>query len=275
VHSTVEMKKFFAASLPIIAMLLAAVLSGQAIGQEADDWCDQDGWGRDRGRFCEVREYTVQAGAISVDAGTNGGVRVEAWDGDDVLVQAKISSHADDDAGAERLAGRVTVQTDGGDISADGPSTGHDESWAVSYRVYVPRNTDLSLEAHNGGIGIKGVSGEIRFNTMNGGVRLTDLAGDVQGTTRNGGLSVQLAGSQWDGAGLDVETRNGGVQVTIPEGYNAEFETGTRNGGIRVDFPVTVSGEIRRHLETTLGSGGPTVRVMTTNGGVKVGRGHS
>ena len=275
-HSTVEMKKFFAASLPIIAMLLAAVLSAPAFGQESDDdWCDQESWDRDGDSFCEVREYTVAAGAIDVDAGTNGGVSVEAWDGGDVLVRAKVSAHADDDGDAERLAGRITVQTDGGNVSADGPSTGNGESWSVSYRVYVPRDTNLSLDAHNGGIGIKGVSGNIRFNTMNGGVRLTDLAGDVRGETRNGGVSVQLAGSRWDGAGLDVETRNGGVQVTIPEGYNAEFSTGTRNGSIRVDFPVTVSGEIKRRLETTLGSGGPAVRVVTTNGGVKVGRGHS
>ena len=229
----------------------------------------------DRDTFCEVREYNVAAGAIDVDAGKNGGVSVEAWDGSDVLVRAKVNAYGEDDGDAERIAERITVQTSGGNISADGPTTGDGESWSVSYRVYVPRDTDLSLEAHNGGIGIKGVNGDIRFNTMNGGVRLTDVAGDVRGETRNGGLSVQLTGSRWDGAGLDVETRNGGIQLTIPEGYNAELTTGTRNGSIRVDFPVTVSGEIKRRLETTLGSGGPAVRVVTTNGGVKIGRGHS
>jgi hypothetical protein len=266
------MKRFFAASLPIIAMLLAAVLSTPAMGQEADDWCDQDWWDNDRGGFCEVREYTLSADAITVDAGANGGVKVEAWDRADILVQAKVSAHADTDGEAQEIAEGVNVSTAGGDISADGPGTGNGEHWGVSYRIYVPRDTDLALDAHNGGISIEGVSGRIRFATQNGGVHLDGLAGDVQGETRNGGVTVALAGDRWDGSGLDVETRNGGVRVSIPDGYNAEFETRTQNGGMRVDFPVTVSGEIRRHLDTTLGSGGPRVRVVTTNGGVRVGR---
>jgi hypothetical protein len=37
-----------------------------------------------------------------------------------------------------------------------------------------------------------------------------------------------------------------------------------------VDFPVTVQGRLRGHLETTLGSGGPKLRAMTTNGGVTI-----
>jgi DUF4097 and DUF4098 domain-containing protein YvlB len=272
VQTSAEFKKFFAASLPIIAMLLAALLSRPAFGQETDDWCDRDGWDNSRGHACEVREYRIDAGAIDLDAGTNGGVSVQAWDGHEVLVQAKVSAQARDDRAAEGLVEAITVATAGGKISADGPKNGRNESWGVSYRVFVPRATDLRLEAHNGGISVTGVNGTIRFSTDNGGVSLTDLAGDVRGETQNGGVNVRLAGSRWDGAGLDVETRNGGVKMSIPEGYNAELETGTVNGGVRVDFPVTLSGDIKRRLETTLGSGGPRVRVVTTNGGVTVGR---
>ena len=65
-------------------------------------------------------------------------------------------------------------------------------------------------------------------------------------TTRNGGLNVTLSGDRWDGEGLDVETSNGGVTVTIPDGYNAELETRTVNGGLRIDFPITVQGELTR-----------------------------
>ncbi len=274
VHSTAQMKKFFAASLPIIAILmLALMMSSPAFGQETDDWCDDHNWGDERERYCEVREITLPTGAISVDAGHNGGVSVRAWDRNEILVQVKVQARDEDgrDAAA-RLADRVEINTSGNDISASGPDRLKDRSWWASYRVYVPRNTDLDLEAHNGGIGIYGVEGRIRFDTQNGGVTLDRVAGDVQGRTSNGGLTVELAGSRWEGDGLDVETKNGGVKVAIPENYNAEFETGTRNGSIRIDFPVTVSGEIRRQLRTTLGSGGAPVRVITTNGGVRVGR---
>ena len=53
---------------------------------------------------------------------------------------------------------------------------------------------------------------------------------------------VDVSGDHWDGAGLDVETRNGGIRLTLPKGFSAELEAGTTHGGISVDFPVTVQG---------------------------------
>jgi hypothetical protein len=63
---------------------------------------------------------------------------------------------------------------------------------------------------------------------------------------------------------------NGGVSLTIPRGYNGRLETGTTNGGMRVDFPITVQGMIGRRIQTQLGTGGPLVRAVTTNGGVRI-----
>lgn len=72
---------------------------------------------------------------------------------------------------------------------------------------------------------------------------------------------------------LDLETVNGGVELAVPARYSADLEAGTVNGGIDIDFPVQVSGRLNRRLETTLGNGGPPVRVSTTNGGVTIRRG--
>jgi hypothetical protein len=63
---------------------------------------------------------------------------------------------------------------------------------------------------------------------------------------------------------------NGGVSLTIPRAYNARLETGTTNGGMNIDFPITVQGMLGKRIQTQLGSGGPVVRVVTTNGGVRV-----
>jgi hypothetical protein len=90
----------------------------------------------------------------------------------------------------------------------------------------------------------------------------------VYGRTRNGPLTVTLGGSRWDGSGIDAETRNGPVTVAVPEGYSAALETGSINGRLTVGFPITVtlSGRWTDRLQATLGSGGPPVRVVTTNG---------
>jgi hypothetical protein len=231
---------------------------------------------RDDGRYqhCEVRESTLPAGPLNVDAGQNGGVSVEAWDRNEIRVRAIVRGSAQDEARAKGIAGQVQVQSGGGRVYATGPDLDRREWWSVSYRINVPRKNDLELSATNGGITIVGVNGTLRFDTTNGGVRLQDVGGRVNGETRNGGLDVRLGGSRWDGDGLDVATSNGGVTLSIPDGYNAELETRTVNGGLRIDFPVTVTGELnsRRGITTTLGSGGPLIRARTTNGGVKIAR---
>jgi hypothetical protein len=41
---------------------------------------------------------------------------------------------------------------------------------------------------------------------------------------------------------------------------------------MNIDFPITVQGRINRKIEANLGDGGRLIRVMTTNGGVKISR---
>jgi hypothetical protein len=239
-----------------------------------DELCRDGGWDDDYYRFCEVREEALPAGPLTVDAGRNGGIQVEGWDRNEIRIRAVITANARSETAARELAAGVQVQAGGGRVSATGPTASGREWWSVSFRINVPRKNDLELHANNGGITIAGVSGEIHFETTNGGVRLSDLAGMVRGQTRNGGLTVALAGNRWEGQGLDVETSNGGVTLSIPEGYNADLETRTVNGGFRTDYPMTVQGELspRRGISTTLGSGGPPVRVRTTNGGVRINK---
>ncbi|HJU43502.1 MAG TPA: DUF4097 family beta strand repeat-containing protein [Vicinamibacterales bacterium] len=243
------------------------------VGTDADP-CRNSNDSDDYYQHCEVRESTLPAGPLHVDAGQNGGVSVEAWDRNDIRVRAIVRGSAREQSRARDIAGQVQVQAGGGRVYATGPDLNRREWWSVSYRINVPRRNDLDLSATNGGITIVGVTGNVRFGTTNGGVKLQNLGGRVNGETRNGGVNVILTGSRWDGDGLDVETSNGGVTVEIPENYNAEFETRTVNGGLNIDFPITVQGELtsRRGISTTLGSGGPPVRVRTTNGGVRVRR---
>lgn len=260
--------------LAAFVLLTAVPLSAQQSDRWSERvWCDQGGWD-EHAYVCEVREVALPSGdfPVVVDAGRNGGVTVVGEARSDVLVLARVSARARSEERAGSLLESVRVRTDGGEIQADGPETGRRESWSVSFYIRVPARSDLDLQTHNGGIGIEGVEGTVRFEATNGGVHLADLAGDVEGETRNGGLHVTLAGDQWEGAGLDVATRNGGIHLEVPEGYSAELETGTVNGHLELDFPITVRGRITRDLRTRLGSGGPPVRVVTRNGGVTVTR---
>jgi DUF4097 and DUF4098 domain-containing protein YvlB len=244
----------------------------RGVRRAADTSCN-DSYNDRRASHCEIREDTVGgANPLDIDAGPNGGIRIRGWDRGDVLVRSKIVGYADTDADARRIVSGVRIDTGGGRVRADGPSTSRDENWSVSFDIQVPRTAMLTLNARNGGISIDDFRGTAAFRTVNGGVTLSNVGGDVHGATSNGGVTVDLRGDHWDGAGLDVETHNGGVRLTLPATYSAELEAGTTNGRITIDFPITVTGRLNRHLTTTLGAGGPRIRAMTTNGGVTIRR---
>jgi DUF4097 and DUF4098 domain-containing protein YvlB len=260
----------------LVPLLLLTTLALPAAAQRTltdDPWCTEREDAGEAVRACEVREFTLAPRrTLAVEAGDNGGISVEAWDRDEVLVRARIQAKGASSAEARRLLERVAIETDG-TIRPRVPRARRDAWASVSFRLMVPRRSDLALRAHNGGIGIDGVSGAIEFATRNGGVHLDGVGGDVRGRTTNGGLDVHLAGDRWAGDRLDVETTNGGIRLVVPDGYSADLETGTVNGGLRLGFPVTVEGDVGRRVRTRLGDGGRPVRVVTTNGGVVVERG--
>lgn len=259
------MKKIF-----LIASLCAIPL----LAQDKQLNCDSDDGNRDRGSFCEIREVTIPAtSSLDVDGGANGGVSVKGWDRNEVLVRSQVRTNGEDDSDARQLAPQIRIDASAGRVRAEGPHvSGRHRGWGVSFEVFVPRQSDLSLRANNGGIHVADVRGRIQFNTTNGGVHLSRLAGDVEGHTTNGGVHLDLSGNHWEGSKCEVTTTNGGVDIRVPENYSAHLEASTTNGGIHVDFPVMVHGQLNRGLSVDLGSGGNLVRATTTNGGVRVGR---
>src|SRR5712692_8758247 len=226
---------------------------------------------------CEIKEQTLPAtGAIAVDGKTNGGISIKGWERNEILVRSKIETRAPTQVEADQLAQQVRIETGGLNIRAEGPEPRDDYQWYVSYEIFVPRKSDLSLQAHNGGISIDDVNGRIDFKTTNGGVNLVRVGGHVSGNTTNGGVNVVLSGVCWDGEELNVKTTNGGVNLLMPDNYSAHLETGTVNGNVSFGFPVNVPtterGRMPKDITVDLGAGGPTVRARTTNGGVRVGR---
>jgi hypothetical protein len=269
-------RMFRATRLSLALLCLSTVMFGTlpaASGQRVvtdDPWCEEDRSDSGTERYCEVREFTLETrNLVRVDAEPNGGIRVEAWDRDEISLRAKVQAWSRR-GDPRNLAGDIRVET-GNTITADGPELERREGWSVSFHLMVPRNTDLSLESMNGGIRIVGVHGNMDFETMNGGLALEDVAGDVRGTTTNGGINVRLSGEQWEGEGLDLRTTNGGVNLTLPEGFRADLETGTVNGSFNTDFPITVRGQLRSNrIRTQLNGGGPGIRISTTNGAVRI-----
>ena len=278
---------FLAAIAFTLTLFCGAVLFGQEHREGKADhkaykaehkeraFCANNNYSSDgRISISDLREMAMPATAdLSVDAGRNGGIHVKGDDRGDILVRACVQAWGASEQAAKALAGGVKI-SQAPTIRAEGA----DESmYAVSYQILVPRATNLDLRAHNGGISIGSVDGRIQFETTNGGVNLADVAGDVRGRTTNGGVNVKLAGTSWKGSGLDVVTSNGGVNILMAENYAANIETGTVNGGFRSDIAalnVESSDKSRGvKINTALNGGGALVRVITTNGGIRISSG--
>ena len=274
------MKKLFGYFLFVSAIVSLVACTASAQKKDGSMQCREGDMFWNDGKnenHCEIREQTLPAGgAITVDAGRNGGVAVKGWDRNEILVRAKIQTAAPSKAEAEQLAKEIRIETAGLSIHAEGPDKRDDFGWSVSYEIFVPRRSDLSIEAHNGGISIADVAGKMEFKTQNGGLSLRGIGGNVHGTTTNGGVHVELSGNRWDGEALDLKTTNGGVNLVMPENYSAHLETSTVNGGVSVDYPVNLPvnerGRLPKDISADLGSGGPTVRAITTNGGIRLHR---
>ncbi|UCD23788.1 MAG: DUF4097 family beta strand repeat protein, partial [Gemmatimonadota bacterium] len=237
----------------------------------ADEWCHQGSSNR-KNWHCEVREFTVPLGSFEGVTSTNGNIQVEAWDKDEVFIRAKVEGRAGSYDAARELVSAISLATSNDILKASGPKRGRGSSWSVSYRAMVPMKSDLTVSATNGNVTVVEVMGDLSARSTNGNVQLRGVGGDVSGGTTNGNVKIELAGNAWVGDGVDVRTTNGSIDLSIPGDYNGVLEAATVNGGISVDFPVTVTGKISKKLYAELGDGGATIKAVTTNGSVRIGR---
>ena len=245
--------------------------------------CNNSGYDSDRARHCEIREQSLPSiGVLNVDPGTNGGASVKGWTRNEVLVRTRIETRADNEGAAGILASRILIDGSGGQVRATGPEQSRDGGWSVTYEIFVPQTTDLTLKTRNGGLSVSDVRGHIQVETVNGGVNLTRVSGDVKGGTVNGGINVEMAGAMWDGNQMELSTRNGGVTLAMPAQYSARIQAETGMGRIQSDFPVPQLESARsqsrfdggrdQKVDFTVGGGGAPIHITTGNGSIRLKR---
>jgi hypothetical protein len=261
---------------PHLTVAVALAIAAPPLWGQVDKCRDHGHWDdEDAARFCEVRteRLAVPGGPIDVDARENGGVELRGGTGGDLVIHELVETEARTDDEARHIASLVHVVTSGGHIHAEGPTERHHAHWTVSYRIETPAKLDVTAQSTNGPLEASDIVGKIDFRTENGPISLDNVGGTVTARTENGPLDVELNGARWNGSGLDAETENGPVELALPPNYAAHLEAGTENGPMSIGFPITVQGQINlKRLSMDIGGGGPTVRVVTTNGPVTIDR---
>ncbi|HEX6864158.1 MAG TPA: DUF4097 family beta strand repeat-containing protein [Thermoanaerobaculia bacterium] len=245
------------------------------------------------------KTYPLQAGGELRVENTNGGITVEAWDRNEVRVEAVKQVRADSAEKAREgmkllridvkpSAGALQILTRYPKNEGDGFFdwlSGNSLSMSVTYKIKAPRELVAHLESTNGGVRLVGtrgraelsttnggasvedVEGNIRMRSTNGGLIVTNAAGSLDGITTNGGITAQLTEVDGD---ISLRTTNGGVTLKLPENLRATVDIATSNGGIHSDLAVAGGEKTKRSLTGDINGGGGKLVVRSTNGGVRI-----
>lgn len=270
--------------LPLALIVLAVLGAATAWAETTED---------------ERFEQTVAmapGGRVSLQ-NTNGHVTVETWNRDEVLISAlkKARARGGDDAREilEEIKIRVTESAGGVTIETDLPRGGwlHGTSASVAYELKVPASASLDLRSTNGQITVEGVDGDVALKTTNGAIRASRLGGNLRAETTNGkiealGVAGTLAAETTNGSidaeitaatltdDVELSTTNGGVTLTLAPSVAARIDARAGNGSVRSDLPLgQVEREKRNALTGALNGGGPTIRVRTSNGSIRLREG--
>lgn len=233
----------------------------------------------------------------------NGGVTFEAWDRNEVRVEAEKQVKARDSDAARKVMAqiRIDVAPDSAGLRVDtrvpkrGESGGlwdalfgDNVNYGVTYTVHVPRRTAVVVQNSNGGIELRGTQGAAHLKTSNGGLTVREAEGDLELRTSNGGITVVHSSGALtakttngaiqaeltdfpDGAGLSLESTNGGVSIRLPRDARFSIDAATSNGSVDSEFSVPgKTGGRRNRLEGDVNGGGSKLVIRTSNGGVRI-----
>jgi DUF4097 and DUF4098 domain-containing protein YvlB len=227
--------------------------------------------------------YPLAAGGKLEVENQNGPIDISGWD--QTTVDVSGTKYA---STPERLKNlRVDVSPTANAVTIR--TFRSDQHWGnggVRYTIRVPRKTELArIVTSNGAIRIDGIDGAARLRTSNGTIRGTGVTGSLDAETSNGRVEVTDLGGP-----VNVRTSNGAVELTfdsvhevrattsngaitlrLPAGSGGAIHAHTSNGSIQSDFDVTAHGVLSKHsLDGTFGSGGASLELSTSNGGIRL-----
>ncbi len=225
-------------------------------------------------QFTEESTYSYQlagGGRISLE-NVNGDVTIEAWDRDEVSIEAVKKGRSQEALDAAKI--EIDAREDRIHIETRYPERrgGRRDAASVDYTLYVPRSAELDeIELVNGSLRLDGVAGDVAVSLVNGEVEARGLTGNAEISTVNGELEVELA--ELDaGRQVELSSVNGALRLAVPGGTGAEVEASTVHGAIRNDFGLEVdrSGFVGKSLEGSFGGGGARILLSNVNGSIDI-----
>ncbi len=184
-------------------------------------------------RFNRTLEVGPDA-ALSI-GNISGDIHVEAGAGSSIAIDAVKSVEDDEDSDllksvdidVSQLGNRVRVSTEY--TRGGGRHRGHGKNISVSYRVKVPKGTEVEIQSVSGSVQLVGVEGTANAQSVSGDVRVTDVSDLVQAKSVSGNVDVLRARS---GRHAEIESVSGDVFVQEIEA--SELTVTSVSGDVRL-----------------------------------------
>jgi len=184
---------------------------------------------------------------------------------------------------------------------------GRHQDWirnvSIDYDITAPHGTQLEANSGSGDLRLQDLGGSLKANTGSGTIEAGGFSGRVQLETGSGDIRAGLQSANdvkaTTGSGsihlqgvegtLFAETGSGDIEIGGHPASNWKLETGsgsvtlnvgnahfsldasTGSGSVHSDPPLTTHGALERHhIQGDVNGGGPTVRVETGSGDIRI-----
>src|SRR5205807_1756564 len=220
----------------------------------------------------------------------NGGITVKAYDGKEVIVEARARNRDRESGRSEsNNMKRIVVSSTGLSVEAENNEVhiGTDSfARPIDLTISVPVHTSLKLSAVNdGNIVVTGVDGELDVNDVNGSVTLNNVSGSAVAHALNGRLLATF--THVNQKPMAFSSLNGDIDVTFPADLKANLSLKSDRGEILTDFDVQMQSapvqqtvedgrahggkylvKIDKAVHGTINGSGPELQCTNFNGGI-------
>ena len=222
----------------------------------------------------------------------NGGIIVKAYEGKEVIVEARARNRDRESSRSEsNNMKRIVVSSTGLSVEAENNDVHiSTDSYMrpIDLTISVPVHTSLKLSAVNdGNIVVTGVDGELDVNDVNGSVTLNNVSGSAVAHALNGRLLATFA--RVNQKPMAFSSLNGDIDVTFPSDLKANLTLKSDRGEIFSDFEVQVQAtapqqsveddrknggkyvvKIDKAVHGSIGGGGPEMQFTNFNGSIYI-----
>ena len=240
----------------------------------------------------ETRRFAF-GGTITVIGAPRGAVTIEGWSRNEVELVAEIELNGPTEADLDQLANvnGFVFDEDLNHLSVLTTGT-HDRSymkkaaknfpkkllnlpWKIDFKLRVPANTDLEINAGYGPVKVTAVEGSLRISATESETALTLSGGLVSTTVTAGVVTLTVPVRSWRGAGADIRLATGIVNVDLPPGFNGDIDAEILRTGKIVNTHEGLAsrekpGITERTVRARAGAGGAFFRITVGDGTVNI-----